>query len=93
MRWLLPLALVCACHKASPAPTCDQVAAHMHDIILAGLTAQHAGLAPPTVEVMAQQCRTSAYSDAVRRCLAAATQSSQIPACRKLDAAPGGSAH
>lgn len=93
MRWLVPFVLVCAagCHQATPAPTCDQVAAHLFGVITSAVTA-HTGMTAPTKEVMAEQCRTSAYSDEVRRCLAGVTQTAQIPACRKLQpGAPGAS--
>ena len=94
LRKLSPLAFALAfgssCHKAAPPPTCDQVAAKLHAVIM-GSVAAHEGLDVASEAAMAGQCRTSAYSDAVRRCLVGVTKPAEIAACRKLQGGAGGS--
>jgi hypothetical protein len=92
LRKLFPLAFAFAfgCHKAAPPPTCDQVAAHLHQVI-EGSVAAHEGLEVASEAAMAGQCRTSAYSDEVRRCLVGVTKPAEIAACRKRRGATVGS--
>jgi hypothetical protein len=91
LRKLLPLAFAFGCHKAAAPPTCEQVAAHLHQVIMGSVPA-HEGLDVASEAAMAGQCRSSAYSDAVRRCLAGVTKPADVAACRKLQTAPTGSA-
>ena len=92
LRKLLPLAFAFGfgCHKAAPPPTCDEVAAHLHQVIMGSVPA-HEGLEVASEQAMAGQCRSSGYSDAVRRCLVGITKPAEIAACRKLQGAAGGS--